>query len=102
MKTSLPLEQATKIAEQEIARIISDAADLSRYQFEPVKFQRENGRVYIFASACNELISQGIVPGVIQVSVDKSDGHIWSAEEFERYYAELEKQRFQQPDSAAA
>lgn len=77
--------EALEIARREIERLIGQSAELSQHSFGDVGFLRENELMWTFASGSEELIEQGFVPGAVIVSVDKTDGHIWSRDEMESY-----------------
>ena len=93
--SKLAIESAQRIAEKEVERLISQSAHLQQYHFEPPSLARETPEVWTFCAGSAELIEAGIVPGALHVSVDKTDGHVWSQ-------AELELEAQQHERAAAA
>jgi hypothetical protein len=78
-------EQATPIAEQAMAELLQR----ERYRsltFEPLVFQRRDATCWIFCAPCPEWLESDRVPGVLHVSVDRLDGHVWQYEEFEELH----------------
>jgi hypothetical protein len=76
---------------------------LAGYEFNAVKYRREDDRYWVFSAASERLIEEGYVPGAVFACVDKADGHIWSDEEFERYAQPLNAlKNLQQPEAVAA
>lgn len=96
------IAQAQLLAETAIQEIIQRSPELAGLTFHPLNYYRENEAYWVFGAACPELIRQGYIPGAVIVGVDKNDGHIWQEEEYERRAEEFERQRFSQPDMAAA
>ena len=84
----LSFETARQVAEHEIHQRIAASAIFSRYQFTPVILEEENERFWIFVSGSERLFDDGVTPDAIYVCVDKDDGHLWSREEEERFYAQ--------------
>jgi hypothetical protein len=79
-------DQACRIAEAEVARIIQQSARLSGYQFQPLRLLSETERFWVFSASSEQLQTEDVVPGAIRVSVDKEDGHVWSDQELEHFY----------------
>ena len=76
-------EKALEIAEKEIKK----RQKLSNYDdFSPVELHEENDYFWTFVSGSQTMINDGYVPGAFFVSVDKTDGHIWTRSETENYY----------------
>lgn len=86
LDVAITKDQARRIAEAEAARIIQQSARLSGYEFQPLRLYSETERFWIFSAGSDELQAEGFVPGAVRVSVDKSDGHVWSDEELELFY----------------
>lgn len=80
----ITVEAARAIAEKEVEHIIGASERLRQYHFDPPLLGRETEDVWVFVAGSAELIEQGIVPGAIQVSIDKTDGHVWNQAELER------------------
>ena len=80
----ITLEEAEKIAGQEIANTIKRSEQLKRYKFDGVRLMSDYGFVWHFASSSEELYNEGYVPGRISALIGK-DGRIWSDDEFEAY-----------------
>ena len=100
---SINFADAQAIAERTIAEIIRMAPELTGYQFNAVKYRREDDLFWVFSAASAQLIEEGYVPGAVFACVDKMDGHIWSEEEHVRYAQKMNALRtIQQPDAVAA
>ena len=84
--------KALKIAEKEICRLQkqSDYND-----FSPVEFHNETESFWTFLSGSDAMIEDGIIPGAFFVSVDKTDGHIWTRQEKENYFTQKSKPELQ-------
>ena len=75
--------EAFKIA----AKAISEKQKKSKYNdFSPIALEDENDFFWTFVSGSQLLINDGYVPGAFFVSVDKTDGHIWTRREEEIFY----------------
>ncbi len=99
----ITIEQAWPLADREIQRIVRTAPELKGYDFKPTHYARENDTCWVFCAASDQLIEEGYVPGAVFASVDKTDGHVWSDEEFERYAQKMNARRtIQQPEAVAA
>ena len=100
---SINFVEAQAIAERAIAEIIRTAPELAGYQFNAVKYRRDEGLYWVFSAASEQLIEEGYVPGAVFACVDKMDGHIWSEEEHARYAQQMNAHRtIQQPEAVAA
>jgi hypothetical protein len=76
-------EKALEIAMKELER----RQKLSNYNdFSPVEIHEENDLFWTFVSGSEAMFEDGYVPGAFFVSVDKTDGHIWTRSETENYY----------------
>lgn len=76
-------EKAFEIAEKKIKELQKK----SKYDdFSPVVFQEETESFWTFVSGSDAMFNDGYVPGAFFVSVDKTDGHIWTRREKENYY----------------
>ena len=84
--------QALEIAEKEICRLQkqSDYND-----FSPVEFHNETESFWIYVSGSEAMIDDGIIPGAFFAVVDKSDGHIWTRSEQEKFYTQKSKPELQ-------
>lgn len=71
------LEIASASAAPEIEKTRGEGLEV-----RPVKFVRDGNRYWTFAAAIPKLQDEGMAPGAIMVSVDKEDGHVWTAEDF--------------------
>jgi hypothetical protein len=92
-KPVLTVEQALLTAENKCSEIIDERNKIKPpVIFSQTVFSREDAMWWTFASVSDELIEQGFVPGAVQVSVDKLDGHIWSADETEQWLIEQNKE----------
>ena len=99
----MTLKQATEIAEGEITQIIKNSERLSRYEFGPVRFRRENPAFWVFSAGSQQLIEEGCIPGAVFACVDKTEGHLWNREEQEQYFENVRLlQQAAQPDAVAA
>ena len=83
---------ALEIAVKEICRLQkqSDYND-----FSPVEFHYETESFWTFISGSEAMIDDGIIPGAFFVSVDKTDGHIWTRREKESYFTQKSKPELQ-------
>lgn len=86
LELAITKDQAHRIAEAEVARLIQQSARLAGYQFQPLRLQSETERFWVFSAGSDQLQAAGFVPGAVRVSVDKEDGHVWSEQELERFY----------------
>lgn len=83
------LQEALEIAEHEIQQRIETAPELAGYEFGTVRLRRENPAFWVFSAGSEQLIEEGYIPGAIFACVDKTDGHLWTREEQERYFSAL-------------
>ena len=90
------LENAKRIAENEIKSILDRRTDLRKYKFEPVEFVRENDWYWVFAAGSKQLQSEGFAPGAILVGVDKSDGHLWTKADYDNLSVRLKNENILQ------
>ena len=88
----LNMNKALEIAEKEIIRLQkqSDYND-----FSPVEFHYETESFWTFLSGSQAMIDDGIIPGAFFVSVDKTNGHIWTRQEKEAYFTKKSKPELQ-------
>ncbi len=72
----------------EIAKkAISQRQQQSKYNdFSPIELNSENDSFWTFISGSQAMINDGGVPGAFFVSIDKTDGHIWTRPEKENFY----------------
>ena len=54
--------------------------------FSPVELHQETDLFWTFVSGSQTMIEDGYIPGAFFVSVDKTDGHIWTRDEKEIFY----------------
>jgi hypothetical protein len=79
----LSKSEALKIAK----KAIGERQKKSDYNdFSPIELFEENESFRTFVSGSQAMIDDGIIPGAFFVSVDKTDGHIWTRGEKENYY----------------
>ncbi len=65
------------------------AALYPNYTFEStIYLTRDQPTCWEFTGYSEELVRKGHIPGGVSVCVDKLDGHIWQAEEFDRLRGE--------------
>jgi hypothetical protein len=86
LELAITKDQASRVAEAEVTRLIQQSSQLSGYQFQPLRLQSETERFWVFSAGSDQLQAEGFVPGAVRVSVDKEDGHVWSEQELERFY----------------
>jgi len=79
----LSKNEAFKIAEKAIFQMQKK----TKYNdFSPIELNSENDSFWTYISGSQAMINDGYVPGAFFVSVDKTDGHIWTRNETENYY----------------
>ena len=54
--------------------------------FSPIELHQETELFWTYVSGSDAMIEEGYIPGAFFVSIDKSDGHIWTRRETENYY----------------
>ncbi len=75
--------KAFEIAE----KAISQKQRQSNYNdFSAIELHQETDCFWTYVSGSQAMINDGIIPGAFFVSVDKTDGHIWTRDEKEIYY----------------
>ena len=75
--------EAFKVAE----KAIGEMQKKSKYSdFSPIELNAENDFFWTFVSGSQAMITDGCVPGAFFVSVDKTDGHVWTRAEKENFY----------------
>jgi vacuolar-type H+-ATPase subunit E/Vma4 len=75
------LNEALNIARNEVKKIIEADPELIQTEVEEVRLARETERVWTFTADIPKLIEQGWSPGAITVLIDKTDGHVLTAEQ---------------------
>ena len=85
-------DQALEIAENSIQK---RQKETDYNDFSPVEFHREDEPFWIFVSGSQAMIDEGIIPGAFFAVVDKTDGHIWTRSEQEKYYTNKSKPELQ-------
>jgi hypothetical protein len=89
----MTIDEALVIADKECQKIIAERNQTKTpVKFNPTQFTREDAMWWTFAAVSEELVEQGFAPGAVQVSLDKLDGHIWSADETESWLLEQDKE----------
>lgn len=79
----LTKDEALAIAE----KVISQKQKESGYHdFSTIELISENDSFRTFVSGSQAMINDGYIPGAFFISVDKTDGHIWTREEKEDFY----------------
>lgn len=90
------------IAEQFLRSQVAASEFWRRYHFDEALLFRETPAFGVFLLPSKELIEESHVPGGLTVCVDKSDGHLWSNEEQEAYFASQAARSQQEPQPARA
>lgn len=82
--------EAIKIAERRIAERIAASDTWSQFSFEPVRFipERTTEAYWLFWALSADALEAGMAPNFVSAAIDKQDGHVWTDEEFDRYYAQ--------------
>jgi len=79
----LSKNEAFKIAEEAICEMQKK----TKYNdFSPIELNGENDSFWTYVSGSQAMINDGCAPGAFFVSVDKTDGHIWTRAEKENFY----------------
>ena len=77
--------QALEIAKNKIHKL----QDESNYNdFSPVELNGETESFWIYVSGSEAMIDDGIIPGAFFAVIDKTDGHIWTRSEQEKYFTQ--------------
>jgi hypothetical protein len=79
---------AQETAQKEIKKVLDALPQYAHYDFEPVRLFNEEDDCWVFISSSPQLQKEGCVPGAVFVRVDKTDGHVWSQAETEKYLME--------------
>lgn len=88
----LDKNQALKIAAEKIKELQKN----SGYDdFSPIELHNETELFRTYISGSESMIKDGYIPGAFFVSVDKTDGHIWTQKEKEKYFAQNSKPELQ-------
>ncbi len=78
-------QKAFEIAVKEI----EERQKSSNYDdFSPVQLHAETEAFWIFVSGSDAMFNDGGVPGAFFAVVDKTDGHIWTRSEQEKFYTQ--------------
>jgi hypothetical protein len=75
------LNEAHRIAQREVEKIIEADRELSKPEVEEVRLECENELVWTFTADIPKLINQGWSPGAITVLIDKNDGNVLTEEQ---------------------
>lgn len=79
----LSKKRAYEIAVKEIEKL-QKSSDYN--DFSPVELCQDTDVFWTFVSGSDAMFKDGIIPGAFFVSIDKTDGHIWTRPETEKYY----------------
>lgn len=90
------------IAEQLLRSQVAASEFWRRYHFNETLLFRETPVFWVFLLPSEELIEESHVPGGLTICVDKSDGHVWSNEEQEAYFAAQAARSQPEPQPARA
>ena len=74
----MDVEQALKIAGQDIQERISASEELRQYRFDPGQFRSEYDRCWVFIVRSEDMAAEGYAPAAVFAYIDKQDGHSWS------------------------
>ncbi|HLM03471.1 MAG TPA: hypothetical protein VK400_20625 [Pyrinomonadaceae bacterium] len=85
--------KALNTARMEVEKIIDADAELSESEVEEVRLARENESVWTFTADIPKLIEEGWSPGAITVLIDKTDGHVLTAEQEADFHKHWENTR---------
>jgi hypothetical protein len=85
--------EALNTARKEVDKIIEADPELIQTEVEEVRLARENERVWTFTADIPKLIEQGWSPGAITVLIDKTDGHVLTAEQEADFHKNWENTR---------
>ena len=84
--------EALEIAEKEIRKL----QKASGYDdFSPIELHEVTDDFLTYISGSDAMFDDGYVPGAFFVSVDKTDGHIWTRQEKETYFTKKSKPELQ-------
>lgn len=75
------LNEAQNAARREVEKIIEADPQLTESEVEEVRLARENETVWTFTADIPKLINEGWSPGAITVLIDKTDGHVLTAQQ---------------------
>lgn len=76
-------KEALEIAKKAVSRMKKE----TKYNdFSALELHAETESFWTFVSGSQAMINDGIIPGAFFVSVDKTDGHVWTRREKEDYY----------------
>ena len=87
------LNEAQNTARKEVEKIIDADPELTAPEVEEVRLARENERVWTFTADIPKLINEGWSPGAITVLIDKTDGHVLTAEQEANFHKNWENTR---------
>jgi vacuolar-type H+-ATPase subunit E/Vma4 len=87
------LNEARNTARKEVEKIIEADPQLTEAEVEEVRLARENERIWTFTADIPKLINEGWSPGAITVLIDKTDGHVLSAEQEADFHKNYENTR---------
>ena len=87
------LNEAHRIAQREVEKIIEADRELSKSEVEEVRLERENELVWTFTADIPKLINQGWSPGAITVLIDKKDGNVLTEEQQTSFHKSCENKR---------
>ena len=87
------LNEALINARREVEKIIEADPELIKSEVEEVRLARENERIWTFTADIPKLIEEGWSPGAITVLIDKTDGHVFCAEQEADFHKNYENTR---------
>lgn len=76
-------KEALEIAKKAVSRMKKET---TYNDFSGLELHGETESFWTFVSGSQAMINDGIIPGAFFVSVDKTDGHVWTRREKEDYY----------------
>ena len=84
---------AAAIAERELSRLVADRIQqsLTPLKFASMELTGGTPLWWSFRRVCREWQEEGLVPGAVSCSVDRLDGHLWSAQEMESFWRNQNK-----------
>jgi hypothetical protein len=80
------LNEALNLARSEVKKIIDADPELSESEVEEARLVRENEQAWAFAADVPKLIEAGWVPGAVTVLIDKTDGHVLTEKEQDKFH----------------
>ncbi len=97
---AVSLTTAQEIAEVALRTKIQAAEKLRNFAFAKTRLIQEHPHCWTFAAPSEEMWEAGYAPAALFVYIDKSDGHVWTAQEQDDYFYAAEKKSQRQPVAA--